>query len=283
MNKPFYTTADVDSLKPHPLNAEIYGDEPDEELVESMRAHGQLEPIIVAGDDETIISGHRRWKAAQTLGWKEVAVQVRRDLTDLDTILESLIHSNRHRQKTVAQMAREALELTRIMESRQSLGKDAGSGVIYPAFQDRKDGRTREHLAEAVGLSDKSLRKSVEVVKQIDSLRAGGKDREAEDLEKTLNSNISAAHRKATGKQPEPSNRPRSTPPPEDDPAVDTRSPQQAAAEGLRGMAVSCRNFRKQIAEYGEEIGRHPRYQFIMDALDNAQIDMVLWSKKLNK
>jgi hypothetical protein len=120
-------------------------------------------------------------------------------------------------------------------------------------------------------------------VKQIDSLRADGNDKEADDLETTLNSNISAAHRKATGKNPEPSNRPKATPQREDEPVVESRSPQQAAAEGLRGMAVSCRNFRKQIAEYGEDLGRHPRYQFIMDALDNAQIDMMLWSKKLNK
>lgn len=37
-------------------------------LMESMRKHGQLNPVVITADDE-LIAGHRRLESARRLGW----------------------------------------------------------------------------------------------------------------------------------------------------------------------------------------------------------------------
>jgi ParB-like chromosome segregation protein Spo0J len=55
-----------DQLRPHPLNAAIYGDEPlDAAFRESIREEGIITPLVIDQDD-TIISGHRRWPRQPT-------------------------------------------------------------------------------------------------------------------------------------------------------------------------------------------------------------------------
>ena len=278
-SKPFFTEADINSLVPHPLNDKLYGDEPDEELLQSLHEFGILNPIIVAADGETIVSGHRRWAGMKKLGKLTVPIQIRPDLVDDASIRKALIHSNRQRDKTVIQKAREGKELTRIYKddtTRQG-GKRGNVTPFEIEGQEFSGGRGRDAIADYVGMSDKSLRKSMEVVDVIDDLRANGKATEARELEHTLNENVTAAHRRAT-KRSEPSNRPK-----EVDQQYDDRTPEEAAAEGLAGMALSIRNFRKQIGEYGQQVGRHTRYQFIMDRLDESQMDMDKWAKSLKK
>jgi ParB family chromosome partitioning protein len=50
-----------------------------EELAQSIREHGLIEPLIVRrrGDDFEIVAGERRWRAAQRAGLREVLVVVR--------------------------------------------------------------------------------------------------------------------------------------------------------------------------------------------------------------
>ena len=61
-------------LTPHPINANIYNDGADAILIESVRANGILELLIVDHNNR-IISGHRRWDAARKLQLKEVPVE----------------------------------------------------------------------------------------------------------------------------------------------------------------------------------------------------------------
>jgi hypothetical protein len=57
----------LESLKPHPLNAKIYGAaEPDQALIQSIEAVGVLNAIIV-DQKGRILSGTRRWKACKAL------------------------------------------------------------------------------------------------------------------------------------------------------------------------------------------------------------------------
>src|SRR6056297_2404425 len=61
--------ADPSDLKPHPKNAEIYGDTDDVDdldatFKESVAEKGVLEPLVITNGKE-IISGHRRWLAAK--------------------------------------------------------------------------------------------------------------------------------------------------------------------------------------------------------------------------
>ena len=69
-----------------------------DELVESLRNHGLLQPIIVrpAGERYEILAGERRWRAAQELGWERIRAVVLA-ATD-DQMLEWAIVENIQRE-----------------------------------------------------------------------------------------------------------------------------------------------------------------------------------------
>jgi len=59
------------------------------ELVESLRAHGLLQPVVVRRHDTgyELIAGHRRYEAAKVLGWTEIAAVIRDETDDQAYIL----------------------------------------------------------------------------------------------------------------------------------------------------------------------------------------------------
>lgn len=65
-----------------------------EELAESIRAHGVLQPIVVRrfGEDYQIIAGERRWRAAQIAGLTAIPAVVR-ELEDAGMIQVALIEN----------------------------------------------------------------------------------------------------------------------------------------------------------------------------------------------
>ena len=58
--------ARVSELRPHPRNAAIYGDEDVQELAHQIRRSGWMKPLVVT-ENNLIVSGHRRWRAAALL------------------------------------------------------------------------------------------------------------------------------------------------------------------------------------------------------------------------
>ena len=70
----------IDQLEPNPLQPRG-SITPDtlEDLVESVREHGVLEPLVVAHTPAgyQIIAGERRWRAAKIAGLKEVPVLIK--------------------------------------------------------------------------------------------------------------------------------------------------------------------------------------------------------------
>lgn len=62
---------DIETIKPHPENAR-QGNVP--VLQESLRAHGQLKPLIVQRSTGYILAGNHTWRAAAEEGWKKIAV-----------------------------------------------------------------------------------------------------------------------------------------------------------------------------------------------------------------
>jgi len=90
---------DVDLLTPNPLQprAQI-DDHPLEELAQSIRTHGVIQPIVVrrVGDQVEIVAGERRWRAAQRAGLLKVPV-VFRDVPD-DRLLEVALIENIQRE-----------------------------------------------------------------------------------------------------------------------------------------------------------------------------------------
>jgi hypothetical protein len=146
-------------LSIHPLNTRIYGDTaPDAALLESVKANGIFNPIIV-NRDKQILSGTRRWLAAISAGFDKVPVLV---LLERNKLLHELflIESNRTREKTAGQIARETAELFRIEKElaaeREKAGKTLGT--------ESTKGGAREIAAEKTRQSPATVAKQVAIV-----------------------------------------------------------------------------------------------------------------------
>lgn len=111
----------VESLKPHPENAKIYGDLDVGDLVESIRDNGLKEPIVV--NQGTIISGHRRAQACKELGINLIpCIQVEKEINDI----EALVEFNIQREKVWSTKLMEALALEKIEGDKAMVRKKAG-------------------------------------------------------------------------------------------------------------------------------------------------------------
>src|SRR5262245_40132474 len=99
-------------------------------FLQSVAAKGVLEPLVIT-DDNRIISGHRRWRAAQELGLSIVPVSVFPSHDELD-VLEALIEANRQRTKSNEAIAREAATLLRIERERAKQRQAATARANQP-------------------------------------------------------------------------------------------------------------------------------------------------------
>jgi ParB family chromosome partitioning protein len=90
---------DIDLLLPNPRQPRVQMDDARlEELAQSIRSHGVIQPILVrrTGDRTEIVAGERRWRAAQRAGLLKVPV-VYRDVAD-DKMLEMALIENIQRE-----------------------------------------------------------------------------------------------------------------------------------------------------------------------------------------
>lgn len=185
----------ITELRPHPDNARIYGDTADNELIESIRTNGILNPILITHDNR-VISGHRRYDAARKLGLDEVPVVLFRSDDELD-ILEALIESNRQRNKDGLIIGREYTTLQRIIyerDSRQGARNDKNGTSVNQFTEVQAPSRK---AAEQLGVSHTTANKAAKVVEVIDNLEAEGKTREASQFRSTLQHNVSKAYAQA--------------------------------------------------------------------------------------
>ncbi|HUR20361.1 MAG TPA: ParB/RepB/Spo0J family partition protein [Vicinamibacterales bacterium] len=96
------TELDIDLLTPNPRQPRVHIDDARlEELAQSIRANGVIQPIVVrrvegAGDSYEIVAGERRWRASQRAGLLKVPVAVR-DVPD-DKLLEVALIENIQRE-----------------------------------------------------------------------------------------------------------------------------------------------------------------------------------------
>lgn len=134
-------TRPTGQLRPHKLNEQVYGAERiDPALRESIAEDGIITPLVIDQDD-TILSGHRRWRVARASGLAFVPVVVREIADPLDGE-RILIESNRQREKTTTQRQREADELARIIGA-QARERMADAGRTFGR------GMTRDEIASA--------------------------------------------------------------------------------------------------------------------------------------
>jgi len=149
-------TLPIDSLRPNRFQPRTWFDEPAiEELAESIRAQGVIQPLVVApeGDGYTIIAGERRWRAARRAGLESVPVVVRQVADD-----------------------RELLELALVENLQRSDLNAVEEADAYAALQE-KFGLSQEAVAARVGKARTTVTNSLRLLRLpeevLDLLREG--------------------------------------------------------------------------------------------------------------
>ena len=186
----------LDKLTPHPLNVKLYGSaRPDQKLIDSIRALGIIEPLIVTQRGQ-IISGHSRWQAAKIVcaedgksektvwlmtmrpdhmpndAWYEDEARAQSE-DDNPLLLEKfLIEANRQRVKTPEQLGREFTELKRIEAGLAKQRQRQGKAKMPDPMQ---AGQARDKAAAAVGLSGRTADKLAAVVLAADAGDSGAR------------------------------------------------------------------------------------------------------------
>ena len=142
------------TLKPHPLNVAIYGEDGYQDLVESIKELGVLQALYVTSKN-TILSGHRRWRAAMAAECPVVPI-IRMDYTDELDERQAIIEHNRYRIKTGLQLWREGQELDKIGEEKGRQNKAHGLTAPGRTLLDKSPKalphNTREIVATTIGL-----------------------------------------------------------------------------------------------------------------------------------
>ena len=101
----------IADLRVSEFSEKIYDHNPPQDLIESIRLNGVIQPIWIS-EDNIIISGHRRVNACKILGIEEIEVEVKEYSDSL------IIEANRYREKTWKEKLREAEELEKILKSK---------------------------------------------------------------------------------------------------------------------------------------------------------------------
>jgi ParB family chromosome partitioning protein len=133
----------LSSVVPSPLQPrKDFGREALQELVDSIRQHGIIQPLIVRrmNGGHELIAGERRWRAAQEVGLTEVPVIIR-SATDIEVLEISLIENL---QRT---------DLNPIEEA-QGYARLAGEFGMRQEDIAQKVGRSRAAVANSMRLLD---------------------------------------------------------------------------------------------------------------------------------
>lgn len=252
------TRADPQKLVKHPLSVEVYGDTCDEGFDESIKRRGVDEPIIVAADNKTIVSGVRRRNGAIKARIDDVPILVRTDLTEQIDIREAIIEANRQNERSVETRAREFRILKEIEAERAGKRQRAtlkkGTSPVMENIPQREKGATRDKAAEAVGMSGKTAEHAAEVVDRIDEAHEAGDTETEEDLRETLNKkSVAAAHRKATEKPAD--NSASIVKDCLDRDVIDELRPQQDLRPSLTSLGNSLDKVRREIKELAAKVG----------------------------
>ena len=124
----------VEQIEPNPVQPRrVFNEEALEELAQSIRANGIIQPIIVrrVGESFQIVAGERRWRAAQRAGLLKVPAVIR-DVRENEILALSLIENiqrqelNPIEEATAYKNLIEQLQITQEEIARQ-VGKDRSS------------------------------------------------------------------------------------------------------------------------------------------------------------
>lgn len=178
----------ITTLTPHPRNKEIYGAlTAPHDLIESIGKVGMIDPLLITFDDR-IISGHRRWLAAQQIALESVPVVVS-SVREEHLIVELMIEANRQREKTNEMKMNEAAAIAEV-EQEKGKQRQAAHGKTAPGKKKNTSGnvstsdkeKTRDAIGKKIGVSGKTAEKAMTLKKTVDELKAKGHAQEAEAL-----------------------------------------------------------------------------------------------------
>lgn len=165
---PFLTS----DLASSPFSIAVYGD-PDAEiddLLESVRDHGILVPLVVVASETgwEVISGHRRLACARKIGLLEVPCEVK-DIRSQAARRLAILEYNRQRTKTFSQTMREA-DALEDLEAEAARERRFGNLRQFQADEadcrnsDDRKGRTDSRIAKVLGLGGKDLYRQARAV-----------------------------------------------------------------------------------------------------------------------
>ena len=140
----------VDSLKPNPINSEIYDDNQSalNDLKESIQQNGLLEPITI-DESDMVISGHRRLSALKMIGIKNVDCR----LTKFENTTLATVLLNKYRQKTNREINNEI----QILESEYK--KEIPQGRPLKGEVRKLSYSSIKKVADSLGISQTKVKK----------------------------------------------------------------------------------------------------------------------------
>jgi hypothetical protein len=205
---------EVIKLKPHQQNELIYGQNEDvTDIKEQITTFGRIIESLKIKEDYTIMSGHRRWKAAMELGMPTVPCEfVRFDSPEEE--LAALVLYNYKRIKTNEQRTREGIALyetlsieavkrrlanlkqgTTDMDAVSTSEEDDENQELDGTNDDKQEiGFTRDIVARTVGIkTGRTFDRMRDVLGKVDELRRDGNTEDSDLLIAVLNRVPSAA------------------------------------------------------------------------------------------
>lgn len=160
MVKEFISQLPPDKLTPfakHPYR--VQEDAAMDELVESIRVHGVLSPLLARpkGEGYELVSGHRRRLAAQKLDLPTVPVLVREMSDDEAVIL--MVDSNLQRENLLPSERAFAYKMKLEAMNRQGRRTDLTSTTVVPKFRSnevigKESGESRETVRRYIRLTN---------------------------------------------------------------------------------------------------------------------------------
>lgn len=159
----------IDTLHPfknHPFK--MYSEDKMNELVESVKQHGILMPILVRPRSEggyEIISGHNRAEAASIAGMDDIPANVRE--MDDDQAILAMVDSNLRQRETLLPSEKAWAYRMKLEAVERQLGRPNNVGQVVPHFGKR----TTEIIGEEAGDHYKQVQRYIRLTHLIEPLQ----------------------------------------------------------------------------------------------------------------
>lgn len=145
----------VKDLKPHPRNKEFFDDMSGDkwkEFLESVKTSGIIEPIVIT-QDNVVVSGHQRLRAAKELNLETVPTIMKTYYSE-DEILKDLLETNVRQRGSINTSSVKSAAIISTLEK------------IYKGDKSGNTPNNQKELADKLGVSLRTL----QYVKQLDKL-----------------------------------------------------------------------------------------------------------------